>query len=121
VRDTMWSTASTSRGWSESVWNTGPGEGTGSGCSAFEPQPSWQTALGLPGCSKRIDNDVAADADPGTGVAVYDTSNGNGGWNEVGGSSASSPMLAAMFALAGNPGSTPADDLYAHPGDFFDV
>ena len=115
-------TASNSRGWSESAWNTTPGsQGTGSGCSAFEPQPSWQTALGLSGCSKRIDNDVAADADPGTGVAVYDTSNGNGGWNEVGGSSASSPMLAAMFALAGNPGSTPADDLYTHPSDFFDV
>jgi Putative Ig domain len=115
-------TASNSRGWSESAWNTTPGsEGTGSGCSAFEPRPSWQTALGLPGCSKRIDNDVAADADPGTGVAVYDTSNGNGGWNEVGGTSASSPMIAAMFALAGNPGSTPADDFYTHPSDFFDI
>jgi hypothetical protein len=86
-----------------------------------EPQPSWQTALNLTGCAKRIDNDVAADADPGTGVAVYDTSNGNGGWNEVGGTSASSPMLAAMFALAGNPGSTPANDIYTHAGNFFDV
>jgi hypothetical protein len=104
------------------MWNTAPGsEGTGSGCSAFEPQPSWQTALGLPGCSKRIDNDVAADADPATGVAIYDTSNGNGGWNEVGGTSASSPMLAAMFALAGSPGSTPADDIYTHTSNFFDV
>ena len=44
---------------------------------------------------------------PNTGVAVYDTSNGNGGWNEVGGASASSPMLAAMFALAGSPGTNP--------------
>jgi subtilase family serine protease len=115
-------TASNSRGWSESVWNTTPGsQGTGSGCSAFEPQPSWQTALGLPSCAKRIDNDVAADADPGTGVAVYDTSNGNGGWNEVGGTSASAPMLAAMFALAGNPGSTPANDIYTHQGNFYDV
>ncbi|MGD0706404.1 MAG: putative Ig domain-containing protein [Trebonia sp.] len=122
VGGTSLSTASNPRGWSESVWNTAPGsEGTGSGCSAFEPQPSWQTALGLPGCSKRIDNDVAADADPATGVAIYDTSNGNGGWNEVGGTSASSPMLAAMFALAGSPGSTPADDIYTHTSNFFDV
>jgi Putative Ig domain len=122
VGGTTLSTSSSSRGWSESVWNTAPGsEGTGSGCSAFEPQPSWQTALHLSGCSRRIDNDVAADADPTTGVAVYDTSNGNGGWNEVGGTSASSPMLAAMFALAGSPGSTPADDIYTHTGDFFDV
>ena len=122
VGGTSLSTASNSRGWSESVWNTTTGsEGTGSGCSAVEPQPSWQTALGLSGCSKRIDNDVAADADPNTGVAVYDTSNGNGGWNEVGGTSASSPMLAAMYALAGNAGSTPADDIYTHTSDFFDV
>jgi hypothetical protein len=122
VGGTRLSTAANSRGWSESVWNTVPGyEGTGSGCSAYEPQPSWQTALKLSGCAKRIDNDVAADADPNTGVAVYDTSNGDGGWNEVGGTSASSPMLAAMFALAGSPGSTPADDIYTHTSDFFDV
>jgi Putative Ig domain len=122
VGGTRLSTAANTRGWSESVWNTAPGsEGTGSGCSAFEPQSSWQTALHLSGCSKRIDNDVAADADPNTGVAVYDTSNGNGGWNEVGGTSASSPMLAAMFALAGSPGNTPPDDIYTHTIDFFDV
>ena len=122
VGGTSLSTASNSRGWSETVWNTSQGsEGTGSGCSTVEPQPSWQTALNPSGCSKRIDNDVAADADPNTGVAVFDTSNGNGGWNEVGGTSASSPMLAAMFALAGSPGSTPADDIYTHTSDFFDV
>ena len=121
VGGTKLSTSSSSRGWTESVWNDGGGEGTGSGCSAYEAQPSWQTALGLSGCSKRIDNDVAADADPVTGLAVYDTSNGNGGWNEVGGTSASSPMLAAMFALAGNAGSNPADDIYSNTGDFYDV
>ena len=122
VGGTRLSTASNSRGWTESVWNTSTGsEGTGSGCSTIEPQPSWQTALGLSGCSRRIDNDVAADADPATGVAVYDTSNGNGGWNEVGGTSASSPMLAAMYALAGSAGTTPADDIYTHTSNFFDV
>ena len=123
VGGTNLSTASNSRGWTESVWNTTPGsEGTGSGCSAYESQPSWQTALNLPaGCSNRIDNDVAADADPATGVAVYDTSNGNSGWNEVGGTSASSPMVAAMFALAGNAGATPAQDIYQHTGNFYDV
>ena len=121
VGGTALSTASNSRGWTESVWNDGGGEGTGSGCSSYEPQPSWQTALGLTGCSKRIDNDTSADADPNTGLAVYDTSNGNGGWNEVGGTSASSPMLAAMYALAGNAGSNPADDIYTHTSDFYDV
>jgi hypothetical protein len=123
VGGTSLSTASNSRGWTESVWNTTTGsEGTGSGCSAYEPQPAWQTALNLPaGCSKRIDNDVSADADPNTGVAVYDTTNGNGGWNEVGGTSASSPFLAAAYALAGNAGNTPADDIYTHTSDFYDV
>jgi subtilase family serine protease len=122
VGGTSLSTASNSRGWTESVWYDGGGEGTGSGCSAYEPRPSWQAALALPsGCSKRIDNDVAADADSDTGVAVYDTSNGNGGWNEVGGTSGSSPMVAAMYALAGTPGNTPADDIYTHTSDFYDV
>jgi len=121
VGGTSLSTASNSRGWTESVWNDGGGEGTGSGCSAYEPQPSWQTSLDLSGCSYRIDNDTAADADPDTGVAVYDTSNDNGGWVEVGGTSASSPMLAAMYALAANPGDTPADDIYTHTSDFYDI
>ncbi|MBV9794103.1 MAG: putative Ig domain-containing protein [Actinobacteria bacterium] len=122
VGGTRLSTASNSRGWTESVWNDGSGDGTGSGCSAYEPKPSWQAALSLPaGCSNRIDNDTSADADPDTGLAVYDTSNGNGGWTEVGGTSASSPMLAAMYALAGNAGSTPADDIYTHTSDFYDV
>ncbi|MEZ0107681.1 hypothetical protein ABH920_001673 [Catenulispora sp. EB89] len=123
VGGTNLTTASNSRGWTESVWNTTPGsEGTGSGCSSYEAKPSWQAALSLPsGCSNRIDNDVAADADPATGVAVYDTSNGNTGWNEVGGTSASSPMVAAMFALAGNAGATPAQDIYQHTSNFYDV
>ncbi|ACU73012.1 Ig family protein [Catenulispora acidiphila DSM 44928] len=123
VGGTALSTASNTRGWTESVWNTSTGsEGTGSGCSAYEAQPSWQTALNMPaGCSKRIDNDVAADADPATGVAVYDTYNGDGGWNEVGGTSASSPMVAAMYALAGNAGANPAQDIYQHTSNFYDV
>jgi hypothetical protein len=122
VGGTSLSTSSNSRGWTESVWNTTTGsEGTGSGCSAYEPQPAWQTSLDLSGCSKRIDNDVSADADPNTGVAVYDTSNDNGGWNEVGGTSASSPFIAATYALGGNAGTTPADDIYTHTSDFYDV
>ena len=104
-----------------SVEHQQPARAPGRAALPSSRMPSWQTALHLSGCSKRVDNDVAADADPNTGVAVYDTSNGNGGWNEVGGTSASSPMLAAMFALAGSPGTTPADDIYTHTGSFFDV
>ena len=126
VGGTTLNTASNSRGWTESVWNTSSTEGTGSGCSAFEPQPSWQTSISLltAACSHRVDNDVAADADPNTGAAVYDTSNGNGGWNEVGGTSESSPMIAAVFALAGNNGNggnNAADSIYTHTGSLYEV
>jgi subtilase family serine protease len=126
VGGTSLSTASNSRGWTESVWDTNSTEGTGSGCSSNEPQPSWQAALSVitAVCSHRVDNDVAADADPNTGAAVYDTTNGNGGWNEVGGTSESSPMIAAVFALAGNNGNggdNAADSIYTHTSNLYDV
>jgi subtilase family serine protease len=119
VGGTSLTTASNSRGWTETVWGSSAGgEGTGSGCSAFEPKPSWQTDTG---CANRTDNDVAAVADPNTGVAVFDTSNGNGGWVQVGGTSAATPIIASVYALAGNAGTNPADDIYTHTGDLFDV
>ena len=126
VGGTTLDTSSNSRGWTESVWETSSTEGTGSGCSAYEPQPSWQSAVSLikSACSDRVDNDVAADADPNTGAAIYDTSNDNGGWVEVGGTSESTPMLAAMFALAGNNGNggnDAADSIYTHTTDFYTV
>jgi subtilase family serine protease len=126
VGGTTLNTSSNSRGWTESVWKTSTTEGTGSGCSAFEPQPSWQSSISLitAACSHRVDNDVAADADPNTGAAVYDTTNGNGGWNEVGGTSESSPMIAAVFALAannGNGGNNAADSIYTHTGNLNEV
>ncbi len=77
------------------MWN-----GSGSGCSSFESKPKWQTDTG---CSNRTDNDVAAVANPNTGVAIYDTYD-QGGWLEVGGTSVSSPIIASVFALAGTPG-----------------
>lgn len=65
---------------------------------------------------------MAADADPNTGVAVYDTYS-QGGWLEVGGTSASSPMIAAVYALAGTPaaGTYPGSYIYSHTGNLFDV
>jgi subtilase family serine protease len=126
VGGTSLNTSSNARGWTESVWETSSSEGTGSGCSAFEPQPSWQSSISLitAACSHRVDNDVAADADPNTGAAVYDTTNGNGGWNEVGGTSESSPMIASVFALAGNNGNggnKAADSIYTHTGNLYEV
>jgi subtilase family serine protease len=119
VGGTSLSTASNSRGWTETVWSNSTSEGTGSGCSADDPKPSWQTDTG---CSKRTDNDVAAVADPNTGLAVYDTYS-QGGWLEVGGTSASSPIIAATFALAGTPaaGTYPSSYIYKHTSNLFDV
>jgi len=126
VGGTTLDTASNSRGYTESVWETSSTEGTGSGCSSNEPQPSWQSALSVitAVCGFKVDNDTAADADPNTGAAVYDTTNGNGGWNEVGGTSESSPMIASVFALAGNNGNggnNAADSIYTHTSNLYDV
>jgi subtilase family serine protease len=88
--------ASNSRGWTETVWN-----GAGSGCSAYVTKPSWQTDAS---CSNRTVADVSAIADPNTGVAVYDTyrQRGGGGWMVFGGTSVASPIIAGVYALAGN-------------------
>jgi hypothetical protein len=109
---------STARGWTETVWDNGSGA-TGSGCSRYESKPSWQTDTG---CANRTDNDVAADANPRTGAAVYDTYD-QGGWLEAGGTSESSPIIAAAYALAGIPavGTYPAKFPYEHSGDLNDI
>ncbi|MEU6220216.1 putative Ig domain-containing protein [Streptomyces sp. NPDC047022] len=119
VGGTALSSSSNSRGWTESVWKTSSTEGTGSGCSAYDAKPSWQTDTG---CSKRMEADVSAVADPATGVAVYDTYGGSG-WSVVGGTSASSPIIAGVYALAGTPGSTdyPAKYPYQHTSNLYDV
>ncbi|HEV7534527.1 MAG TPA: peptidase S8, partial [Acidimicrobiia bacterium] len=46
---------------------------------------------------------LSLDADPASGVSVYDSTRtqGQSGWFVVGGTSASSPMVAARSAVAG--------------------
>ncbi|MEU6866231.1 putative Ig domain-containing protein [Streptomyces sp. NPDC046876] len=110
----------TSRGWSESVWGTSSGgNGAGSGCSAYTTKPSWQHDSG---CAKRTVSDVSAVADPATGLAVYDSYQASG-WNVYGGTSASAPIIAAVYALAGTPaaGSYPSSYPYAHTASLNDV
>ncbi len=100
VGGTSLNPAANTRGWTEVVWNEfaiGAGA-TGSGCSIYEAKPTWQHDTG---CTTRVYNDVAANGDPQTGVAVYDTYN-SGGWGEVGGTSEATPIVAGMYALAGN-------------------
>lgn len=101
----------TARGWSETVWNSFPGFGAGSGCSSQVTKPSWQSVIPDATCPKRAVADVSAVADPDSGVAVYQTSGGSG-WAVYGGTSAAAPIVAAAYALAGDP----APD--SHPGSY---
>jgi hypothetical protein len=102
-------TDSNARGWSETAWS-----GAGSGCSDFEPKPSFQTD---PDCSNRTDADVSAVADPATGVAVYDTF-GLPGWAVFGGTSVSAPIIASTYALAGTPESGTYPNSYPYSSTF---
>jgi subtilase family serine protease len=112
VGGTALSTASNARGWTETVWKTSSTEGTGSGCSAYDAKPSWQTDTG---CTKRMIADVSAVADPATGVSVYDSYGADGtGWNTYGGTSASAPIIASVYALAGTPGSSDYPSQYPY-------
>ncbi len=128
---TSLTSAANARGWNETAWS-----GAGSGCSRFEPKPPWQHDSGCP--NNRTVADVSADADPYTGLGVYDTYNrcgsaricdvlielgllrGLDGWAQVGGTSLASPLIASVYALAGNTvtyGSSP----YSHTDALFDV
>jgi subtilase family serine protease len=121
VGGTKLSKSSTTRGWTETVWKTSSTEGTGSGCSAYDAKPTWQTDTG---CTKRMIADVSAVADPATGVSVYDSYGADGtGWNTYGGTSASAPIIASVYALAGTPGSSdyPAQYPYADTSALNDV
>lgn len=116
VGGTSLTRASNTRGWSETAWS-----GTGSGCSAYIPKPSWQTDKT---CSKRTIGDVSADADPNTGVSVYDSYafQGMKGWLVFGGTSVASPIIASVYALAGNESSITAGSYpYSHTGNLNDV
>ncbi|MCC9311805.1 S53 family peptidase [Kitasatospora sp. RB6PN24] len=132
VGGTSLSKASNARGWSETAWSS-----AGSGCSAYEPKPAWQHDGG---CANRTVADVSAVADPNTGVAVYDSYNSCGGgafcdfllslglaqgadgWIQVGGTSASSPIIASVYALAGNTAQTAAGSYpYSHTSALNDV
>jgi hypothetical protein len=125
---------------SETVWNEDPdpeGENQGaggSGCSGLLKAAAWQQAVSDwsdVGCgSKRAVADVSADADPYTGVAVYDSvptvhENAAGevvntplDWWPIGGTSVASPIVGSLFALAGGAHGVkyPAQTLYSHLG-----
>src|SRR5207244_9515099 len=104
------------RGWSETAWSGGS-----SGCSQFFGKPSWQQDTG---CAMRTIADVAAIADPQTGVAVYDSvpdSGGHSGWLVFGGTSVGAPLIAGVYALAGNASTAGPGYPYSHTGSLHDI
>jgi hypothetical protein len=122
----------------ESVWNenglddqtglaSGPQGASGGGCSTLYTAHTWQSQLAgysTNGCgTKRLAADIAADADPNTGVDVYVA----GSWTRVGGTSLAAPLIASMWALAGGSGGVdyPARSLYYNlthtPTSVYDV
>jgi hypothetical protein len=103
--------AENSRGWNEKVWPN-----TGSGCSLHESKPAWQKDKGC--LEHRTDNDVAAIAE---GVSIYSTPY-EGGWGNVGGTSASSPFIAGVEAHAtSTTKKLGAEAFYKRPGMLFHI
>lgn len=91
-------------GWIETAWSDRraatagyAGAGTGGGLSTLFPQPVWQR--GLTSEPRRAVPDLAAVADPQTGIGVYGPiGDGRRGWLYGGGTSVSAPLLAGQLA-----------------------
>jgi hypothetical protein len=116
---------------SETGWS-----GSGGGLSSQEGEPSYQVGV-VPTSittTQRATPDVAYDADPNTGVPVYDSFNGNtqGNWFQFGGTSIAAPQFSALIAIA-NQGralnhlssltgsSQTLPMIYSHTSDFHDI
>lgn len=117
VGGTTLTASSSTRGWTETAWS-----GSGSGCSRYNTALSGASSFGT-GCTRRAVADVSAVADPATGVAVYDSTpyQSRSGWWVVGGTSASAPIIAGVFALAANTASINNNYPYTHSTSLFDV
>jgi subtilase family serine protease len=110
------------RGWLEETWVTPgkpPTQGSGSGCSAYEPKPTWQKD---PGCANRTTADVSAVATDVLGYDTYET--GGGGWYYLYGTSVAAAIIAGVYGLAGNAAAQtkpPVSIAYAHPWALHDI
>ena len=109
---------------------------TGGGRSVFESIPTYQTFLtSIVGSSRGVP-DVSFDADPNTGVWVFDSTPVGGstsgccgvrGWWIVGGTSVSSPALAGVVNSAGHFATSSDGELttiysnLGNPADFRDI
>ena len=103
---------------SETAWS-----GAGSGCSTYNAAPSWQVISGSPCGTRKAIADLSADADPGSGLQVYTTYRNVTGWYIFGGTSLSSPLIGAYYAMQGGYGAALLAGAYAWAGStsYFDV
>lgn len=111
--------ATNTRGWTETAWSvTGTRDKSagGSACSASIAKPSYQSDSP---CTHKATTDISAVGDPTTGVAVYNAA--NAGWITVGGTSASAPLIAAIFAATGNGTQTSGAFIAANASKLYDV
>jgi subtilase family serine protease len=114
VGGTTLSRANNVRGWIESAWG-----GSGSGCSQYISKPAWQKDTL---CPYKTVADVSAVADPDTGVAIYNSYQSyDDNWSVSGGTSASSPIIASIYALAGNATKIDGAYLYEHVANLNDI
>ncbi|MCY2932121.1 MAG: hypothetical protein NTV86_22030 [Planctomycetota bacterium] len=90
---------------SESGWGHGTNSyyygGAGGGISSYVSQPSWQNGVVSQTATRRAVPDVAMDADPNSGVAVYDSYDFGTAtpWLQVGGTSLAAPLWAGVISL----------------------
>jgi kumamolisin len=102
----------------ENVWDLG-----GGGPSVVESQPAFQCCI-APGAT-RDTPDISFDANPATGVWVFNsTLAGFPAWFIVGGTSVSSPALAGIINAAGRfyaSSQAEGTEIYNHTGDFTEI
>ncbi len=87
--------------------------GSGGGTSIYESEQSYQINYGVTSNGERTVPDVSYDADPSTGVPVYDSYGyqGGKGWFQVGGTSAGAPQWAALSAIVNSQRSSPMSSI----------
>ncbi len=120
VGGTQLAKSTNTRKWTEEVWHNEPevGVGTGSGCSAYEEKPPWQTDTA---CKDRTTNDVSAVA---YDLSAYDSYGyeGEERWHPRTGTSASTPIVAGIEAQASSATQLlGAQAYYKKPGMLFDI
>jgi subtilase family serine protease len=106
----------------ETAWSA-----TGSGCSSYNLAPTWQFntqgIISNPCGTMKAVADLSADADPNSGLQIYTTYSGRTSWWIFGGTSLSTPLMSALYAMQGGYGGSIWAGQYAWASTtpYFDV